>query len=243
MDSLRQLDDWLLLAINSLARHTTWLHAPLLAYATYGMVLFALLLLAGVLISRRGPSRNLAAAGWACLATLLALGLNQPLGHLFHEARPYVTHPHILRLADVTTDFSFPSDHAVMGGAVAAGLLLVNRRLGLLGCLAAAVMAFTRVYIGAHFPWDVLGGLAFGAAVALGGWFLLRRPLTGLTTWLRRQPGLRMFFTERDGPDPASAELGNEMSRHGQVIRGSGQAGERRGQPAAGAILARSARR
>jgi len=201
MNRLRQLDDQLFIAINSFARRTPGLHAPFLAYAKYGLALFALLLLAGVLIARRDQARVLAAAGWACVAALLVVGLNQPVGHLFAEARPYATHPQILRLADVTTDFSFPSDHAVMGGAVATGLLLVNRRLGLLATLAAALMAFARVYIGAHYPWDVLGGLALGGAVVLLGWILLRHPLTALTDRLRRQPGLRAVFPERENLD------------------------------------------
>jgi len=122
--------------------------------------------------------------------------IDQPFGHLFDEARPYVTHPNILRLANVTTDFSLPSDHAVMGDAVAAGLLLVNRRLGALACVAAALMAFARVYIGAHFPWDVLGGLAFGGIVAVLGWLILRHPLTALTNWLPQRSGFQTISAE-----------------------------------------------
>lgn len=197
MNTLQRLDDQLLYAINSFARDTQWLHSPFLAYAKYGVVLFGGLLLAGVWLSRRRESRHLAKAGWACIAILAALGLNQPVGHAFAEARPYVTHPLILRLADLTTDFSFPSDHAVMGGAAAAGLLLVNRRLGLAASAAAALMAFARVYIGAHYPWDVLGGLALGAAVVLLGWLLLGTPLTAVTAWVRHQRGLRVVFAER----------------------------------------------
>ena len=84
-----------------------------------------------------------------------------------------------------------------MAGAVAAGLLLVSRRLGLVAAVAALLMAFSRVYIAAHYPWDVLAGLALGAAVAPLGWLLLRRPLTALTGWLRSLPGVRAGFAEQ----------------------------------------------
>ena len=65
----------------------------------------------------------MAAAGWAPLAVLLALGLNQPLVSVFAEARPYTTHSGLLVLASRSSDFSFPSDHAVMAGAAAVGLI------------------------------------------------------------------------------------------------------------------------
>ena len=198
MNQLRHLDDQLLLAINSFARQTPALHGVLLAYAKYGVALFALLLVLALVAARHRSSGDLAATGWAAVAMLVGLALNQPLGHMFAEARPYVTHPGILRLADVTTDFSFPSDHAVMAGAVAAGLLFAHRRLGALASLAALLMAFARVYIGAHYPWDVLGGLGLGALIALLGWLLLRAPLTALTGWARRLPGLRTLFTPPD---------------------------------------------
>ncbi len=196
MDSLRNLDDRLFFDINSLARHTGWLHEPMLTYAQYGIVIFGLLLFAGLVMTRHAPSRHLARAGWTGLAALIAVAVNQPLTHLVNEARPYTTHPHALLLASRSNDLSFPSDHAVMAGAVAAGLWLVSRRLALVATAAAAVMAFARVYVGAHYPWDVIGGLTVGASVAVLGWLLLGTPLVALTSWLRNRPGLRNLFFE-----------------------------------------------
>ena len=207
MTSLRSLDDRLLVDANGFARHTPWLHGLVLGYATYGVVLFGVLLVVALLRSRTGDDRGLAAAGWASLATLIAVGINQPVGRVFAEARPYTTHPHLLVLASRSSDFSFPSDHAVMAGAAAAGLWLVSRRLGVIAVVAALVMAFARVYIAAHYPWDVVGGLVLGAAVSLLGWALLGRLLTSITGWLRRQPGVRQAFpAPASSPGPASAQ-------------------------------------
>jgi undecaprenyl-diphosphatase len=209
VNPLRTLDDQLMQAVNSFARQTGWLHAPVLAYASYGVVLFALLLLAGVLVTRHRSDRALAAAGWACLAPLLAVAVNQPVGHHFAEARPYAAHPGLLRLVDPTKDFSFPSDHAVMAGAVAAGLLLFSRSLGLVAAAAAVLMAFSRVYVAAHYPWDVLAGLALGALVAVVGWLLLRRLLVALVAWLRGRPGLRAVFA----PEPSREQQDVTVAR------------------------------
>src|SRR6478752_808681 len=52
---------------------------------------------------------------------------------------------------------------------MAAGLFLVNRRLGFIAALAAVLMGFSRVYIAAHFPVEVVAGLLLGAAVTLAG--------------------------------------------------------------------------
>jgi membrane-associated phospholipid phosphatase len=202
MMTLRRLDDRLLTEVNDLARHTGWLHGPILGYATYGLVLFAGLMLAALMLHRTGSDRGLAAAGWSALATLIAVGLNQPLVAMFAEPRPYTVHPHLLVLATHSADASFPSDHAVMAGAAAAGLWLASRILGAIAAAAAVLMAFSRVYIAAHYPWDVVAGLAFGVLVALLGWFLLRTPLTAATGWLREQPGVRVAFG-RPAPTPA----------------------------------------
>ncbi len=156
------------LRVNDFARSTGWLHSPLLAYAKYGVVIFGALLVGGYLLARsqRDPLR-LARALLAGVGVLIAVAINQPIVHAVAERRPYDQIKGVLVLATRSVDPSFPSDHAIMAGATAVGLLLVNRKLGLVAVVAGLLMAFARVYVGAHFPIDVLAGLAIGAVVAL----------------------------------------------------------------------------
>jgi len=181
----RQVDVGLMEAVNRFARNTSWLHAPMKAYASYGIVLFAALLLAGWWISRPRSSMTLAASLWAGAAGLLAVALNQPLVSFFAEARPYAANSSLLVLADRSSDPSFPSDHAVLVGAIAAALWFVDRRLAATATGGALLMAFARVYTAAHYPHDVAGGLVLGATIGALGWLILRRPLTILIDRLR----------------------------------------------------------
>jgi undecaprenyl-diphosphatase len=198
--------------INDFARRTDWLHAPMLAFASYGAALFAVLILAGWWVARRGGPQRVAASIWAGAGTVLALGINQPLVNAIHEARPYTTQHNILVLAHRSSDFSSPSDHAVMAGAAAAGLWIVSRRLGVVTAILAVVMAFSRVYIAAHYPHDVLAGLVLGTAVSLLGWHLLRGALERLTTWLQTT-ALRALVTVEPRGDAGPAQAGGLGSR------------------------------
>jgi undecaprenyl-diphosphatase len=204
------LDTQLFQTINDVAKTTPWLHGIVLAYANYGIVVFAALMLAGWWSARRqaNPTR-MAAALWAPLGMLLALGVNQPISAMVGEPRPYTALQNILVLAHRSHDPSFPSDHAVMAGAVAAGLFLVSWRLGWLAALAAVVMAFARVYIAAHYPQDVVAGLLVGAAVSLLGFWLVRRILVWLVELAERTP-LRPVLTT--GPRPAALEPAEPMA-------------------------------
>ena len=184
-------------AVNTVARRTVWLHSPTLAYATYGVVLFAGLLLAGWWVARStGNHTQVAAAVWTPLGAMLALAINQPIVNAVREARPYTVLPDILVLAHRSTDYSFPSDHAVMAGAVAGGLFLVSRRLGVVAAVAALLMALARVYIGAHWPGDVEIGLALGATITIGGFKAIERPAVALVGFLATTP-LRPLLVAR----------------------------------------------
>jgi undecaprenyl-diphosphatase len=171
------------LLVNRFARRTGWLHPIMTAYAgTVGIAVLVVLLAVGWWLARRsGDARTMAALVWTGLGTLIAVAVNQPLVSAAAERRPYQSLPHVLVLISRSTDFSFPSDHATMAGAVATGLCFVNRRLGIVAWLAAALLAFARVYVGAHYPHDVAVGLLVGSAVILIGGLVARPALTWAT--------------------------------------------------------------
>ncbi|WP_461407741.1 phosphatase PAP2 family protein [Georgenia sp.] len=188
-------EDWFT-AVNHLVRITPWLHTPALLYAGYGVGLFAaLLLLSWWLVRRNGDLRRVTAALWAPIGALVALGVNQFLVAAVAEPRPYTVLPHALILGSRSSDYSFPSDHAVMAGAVAAGVLLVHRRLGIVTAALALMMAFTRVYIGAHFPLDVAAGLLVGAIVAVASYLTARPLVVRLVEWLACTPVRALLTT------------------------------------------------
>jgi membrane-associated phospholipid phosphatase len=176
------------LLVNRFARRTHWLHGFMTAYAGFlGIATLALLLLAGLwLARRRGDPRALAAAVWAGMGGLVAVAVNQPIVAAVAERRPFTSIPHVLLLVPHAADYGFPSDHATLAGAAAAGLCLVERRLGVAAWAAAVLLAFARVYVGVHYPHDVAAGLALGAAVVLLGWLVARPMLTMLLARLPR---------------------------------------------------------
>jgi undecaprenyl-diphosphatase len=61
-------------------------------------------------------------------------------------------------------------------------------RLGAVTTLIALIIAFSRVYVGVHYPQDVLAGLGLGAAVVGIGYFAIVPLLTRIAAWLTRTP-------------------------------------------------------
>jgi undecaprenyl-diphosphatase len=84
--------------------------------------------------------------------------------------------PHVEVLVAKAHDYTFPSDHAVVAGTVIAGMWLVSKRLAWIATVVGLVLGFARVYVGAHYPSDVVAGLLLGAAICL----VLAKPMTRL---------------------------------------------------------------
>ena len=190
--------------INRLADRTGWAHGLFKANAGYGIALFAILLLVSYLDGRQHDDLTaVAASAWAALAALIALGIGQLIGTAVDRPRPYDTLANMHVLVDKTTDFSFPSDHATVAGAVAVGLLFANRQWGIIASALAILMAFTRVYVGAHYPGDVVAGLALGGLVSTVGWFVIVPLLRRTAIWLTGTP-LRPLVTSAKRPATAT---------------------------------------
>ncbi len=96
--------------------------------------------------------------------------------------RPFLAYPSIEKMSKGGGS-SFPSGHTTESFAVAAAFafLFRNRWLIILIFLWAAMVGYTRMALGVHYPSDVAGGAILGAAV---GWFI---PLMGQRFFLKRE--------------------------------------------------------
>ena len=165
--------DWTLVShVNGLARDLpSGVDSLLGLLGEYGVPLLSvLMLLATWLWARRRPDAPVAVAGvlWAGLASGVSLMLNVPVRAMVKRERPFVAHPGQLDLLrSHQANGSFASDHATFTMAVAVGIMLVNRKYGLVAMALAGVEGFLRVFMGVHYPTDVIGGYALGTATTL----------------------------------------------------------------------------
>jgi undecaprenyl-diphosphatase len=130
-------------------------------------VLVALVALTFLVPWHRRRTERRTGAVVATMAAAVALLINQPLGHLIDRVRPYAAHPAQAHLLIARShDPSFPSDHATGAFALAFGIWLYDRTIGTALLILAAVMGIARVYVGMHYPSDVVAGALIGVVVA-----------------------------------------------------------------------------
>ncbi len=100
------------------------------------------------------------------------LAVNLILKNLAARIRPYDVFEELVLITRRPSDLSFPSGHAGACFAVASVLFLcLPRRLGIPALVTAGLISFSRLYVGAHYPTDVLGGMVIGC---LTGWAACR---------------------------------------------------------------------
>jgi undecaprenyl-diphosphatase len=180
MGRLDALDARLFLLVNQ-PPHPAWLDraAEAASRVTTGGWIWAALPAAGFLVGRRHRSVRAIADLLPVLAAVNLL-VEHPIKAYFRRKRPFV---HVVRAVVVGKkpgNWSFPSGHTATSFAAAWCLSLVWPGRAPVLLALASLVGVSRVYVGAHYPGDVVSGAVAGVTLAAIGRGLLRRVFSGM---------------------------------------------------------------
>lgn len=132
-------------------------------FAEYVQYAFVLLL---IMLWWRNKKNDRIIVFQALFAFSLSYSVNRLIELFLYRERPFITHD-IIQLVEHAANSSFPSDHASSALSIAITLMVVTFRYRYLWCLFAILIAFSRVWVGVHYPFDVLVGALSGVLIAL----------------------------------------------------------------------------
>ncbi|WP_312072383.1 phosphatase PAP2 family protein [Anaerotignum propionicum] len=144
-----------------------WLDKPMIFISRlgdHGLIWIALTILFFLVGNKNNPYRS----GGTVLAFSLAINAllcNMLLKPMVGRMRPYDLMGYDILLPRLT-DFSFPSGHTAASFASATAIYALNKKWGIGAYIFATLMGFSRLYLGVHFPSDVLAGAFTGWVAA-----------------------------------------------------------------------------
>ncbi|MFG2001458.1 phosphatase PAP2 family protein [Spirillospora sp. NPDC048911] len=169
----------------------SWVHAVAEIGTDAGLLLFAALFVAGWWRARGGTGRAMGLALAAPFAVIAAYLASEVSKTFLEEERPCraVADAANIVACPAPGDWSFPSNHATIAAASAAVIVVAWRAMAPVVLPLAALMAFSRVFVGVHYPHDVAAGFLVGVTVAPVVALLLVRLLTPAVESLRVRRG------------------------------------------------------
>ena len=152
------MNDWLFLLINSMANRSVIIDGLMITISKFVPYVYMLVLAWLFVKGFRVNSFKLRAESFATgvLLVLCLIG-SFILGSMFYENRPFVEHPETILILNHAADASFPSDHAVGTMAIACGILFYRWKWGTWMVYGSILVGFSRVFVGNHYPGDILG--------------------------------------------------------------------------------------
>ena len=188
---MRELDEALFLRINDWVGKFTpmdevmrLIASDYLVPVTLALILFALWFAGSDLGTRERYQIGIVVA---VFAVALANSSIEVLNNFYFRDRPFLNHEAEL-LFYRPTDSSFPANSAAAAFAIAGSVGIFQRRLAIAIVSLAALYAFSRVYVGVHYPIDVVGGAVFGLVavpIAVGLVRIIRPVLLLSLRWMR----------------------------------------------------------
>ncbi|MFI2237810.1 phosphatase PAP2 family protein [Streptomyces chrestomyceticus] len=164
-----------------------WVHSLAAGGTEGGILLLMALAVLGWWRSRKGEERLVALAILVPIATAVAYLVSEVVKSFVNEERPcraVAGAAASIVPCPPPGDWSFPSNHSTIAAALAVGIVFAWRALAWLVLPIALLTGFSRVFVGAHYPHDVVAGLALGTLTATLCVTLLAGPLTSLVVRL-----------------------------------------------------------
>ena len=174
------MNDTVLLLVNGWAGKNPALDAVMIFAAQY--LIYIVFAVAAACIGYLLYRKEWKPAAYFFASLVVSFVLLKLAALLNFDHRPFMDH-HLTQLTPHEPGKSFPSDHTTSSAAVALGILTFTRfkKIGY-GLLAAAcIIGFSRIFVGVHYPADILGGLVT-ASVGVGLVFAVRQIIGGRTS-------------------------------------------------------------
>ncbi|TYB41331.1 phosphatase PAP2 family protein [Actinomadura chibensis] len=165
----------------------SWVHSAAEVGTDAGLLLFGVLFAAGWWRARGRDARSMGLALAAPFAMVAAYLVSEVSKDVIREERPCRAVAGAVHIAACPSpgDWSFPSNHATIAAGSAAAIVVAWRAMAPLVLPLAAVMAFSRVFVGVHYPHDVAAGFLVGVVVASVAAVLFAAVLRPVVEWSR----------------------------------------------------------
>jgi len=155
--------------INSVAGKVSVIDFVAIFCAKYLYILMGIVVLSYIFVGRDYLSKRknqlMVVSGLASVITG-RLVIVEIIKRVVDRPRPFVDNV-VTQLVQYEPNFSFPSGHAAFAFALAGAVIIYNKKVGLWLILVALLISLSRVYVGVHYPFDILVGGLIGLASGL----------------------------------------------------------------------------
>lgn len=175
---ISSLNKQFFLSINNLSLNKGFLNYINIFIALYSPYILAGLLIAVYTLRKKNESL------YAFYTSIIGLFINFIISLFYYHPRPFIVgigH----QLISHANDSSFPSDHATLAFSIAFSFIIYDKKrlLGIICLIFAFIVGFARIYVGVHFPFDILGSFIVSLFSA-GIIYASRKPLMQVNNFL-----------------------------------------------------------
>lgn len=156
-------------AINDLGKQYSSLNSTMIFLAEYMVYFLGLIIMAYWFTQSR---KNKMMIIQAMVAFVTAEIIGKLAGNLHLNYQPFAVLPNVNKLVDHAVDNSFPSDHTILFFSICFSFWFVRKKTGWLWLVLAFCVAISRIWVGVHYPFDVITGALIGIISALFSYWL-----------------------------------------------------------------------